>query len=71
MHIQGLVVDPHVGYVQVDLLRNLEEPMALLRVVEEPREFPSLENSNGASPAFEKLDIVTTQASIHFCIGPS
>ena len=41
-------------------------PMALLRDVEEPREFPVEETPNGASPALEKLSIVTTQASIHF-----
>ena len=50
LHIQELVVDPHVGYVQVDLLRSLEEPMALLRVVEEPRGFLDREDPNGAPP---------------------
>ena len=50
LHIQGLVVDPHIGYVQVDLLRSLEEPMALLRVVEEPRGFLDREDPNGAPP---------------------
>ena len=29
--------------------------MALLRDVEEPREFPNKENPNGASPVLEKL----------------
>ena len=40
-----LVVDLHVGEVQVDLLR----------IVEEPRGFPGTENPNGASPGLEKL----------------
>ena len=41
LHVQELVVDPHVGYVQVNLLLDVKEPMALLRVVEEPRGFPN------------------------------
>ena len=30
LHTQGLVVDPHVGYVQVNLLRDVEEPRGSL-----------------------------------------
>ena len=41
LHVQELIVDPHVGYVQVNLLRDVGEPMALLRGVEETREFPN------------------------------
>ena len=40
LHIQGLVVDPHVGYVQVDLLRDVEEPWGSL----------DREDPNGAPP---------------------
>ena len=50
LHTQGLVVDPHVGYVQVNLLRDVGEPMALLRGVEEPRGFLDREDPNGAPP---------------------
>ena len=50
LHAQELVVDPHVGYVQVNLLRNVGEPMALLRGVEEPRGFLDREDPNGAPP---------------------
>ena len=32
-------------------------PMALLRDIEEPREFPDQETPNGASPALEKLEL--------------
>ena len=34
-------------------------PMALLRDVEEPREFPDQETPNGASPALEKLEFTS------------
>ena len=50
LHVQELVVDPHVGYVQVNLLRDVGEPMALLRGVEEPRGFLDREDPNGAPP---------------------
>ena len=50
LHVQELVVDPHVRYVQVNLLRNVGEPMALLRGVEEPRGFLDREDPNGAPP---------------------
>ena len=50
LYVQELVIDPHIGYVQVDLLRSLEEPMALLRLVEEPRGFLDREDPNGAPP---------------------
>ena len=50
LHVQELIVDPHVGKVQVDLLRDVVEPMALLRSVEEPRGFLDREDPNGAPP---------------------
>ena len=48
LHIQELIVDPHVGRVQVDLLRDVVGPMALLRSVEEPRGSLDKEDPNGA-----------------------
>ena len=50
LHVQELIVDPHVGKVQVDLPRDVVEPMALLRSVEEPRGFLSRKDPNGAPP---------------------
>ena len=48
LHVQELIVDPHVGKVQIILLRDVGEPMALLRGVEEPRGFLDREDPNGA-----------------------
>ena len=50
MHVQELDVDPRVVYVQVNLPLDVKEPMALLRVVEEPRGFLDREDPNGAPP---------------------
>ena len=49
-HVQELVVDPHFGYVQLDLHRDVGEPMALLRGVEKPRGFLYRTDPNGAPP---------------------
>ena len=38
--------------------------MALLRDVEEPREFPVEETPNGASPALEKLELSRPKLAI-------
>ena len=45
---QELKMDPHVWKVQVDLHRDVVEPMALLRSVEEPRGSSDLKDPNGA-----------------------
>ena len=44
----GRLLDPHVWKVQVDLHRDLVEPMALLRGKEEPRGSSGLKDPNGA-----------------------
>ena len=50
LHVQELVVDTHLVYVQVNLPRDVGEPMALLRSVEEPRGFLDREDPDGAPP---------------------
>ena len=42
------MLDPHVWKVQVDLHRDVVEPMALLRGKEEPRGSSDLKDPNGA-----------------------